>query len=112
MAIFQRPFGQKNGNIMQASTGAGVTNDNPAIEDVGTGGIQWITERHVACVFLLDTSGSMVANDAIGKLNAGLRTFKEQTISDSSLMNIRKRALMLLSYLLVPMFKSNRGLPL
>lgn len=26
----------------------------------------------------------MVANDAIGKLNAGLRTFKEQTISDSS----------------------------
>ena len=84
MAIFQRPFGQKNGNIMQASTGAEVTNDNPAIEDVGTGGIQWITERHVACVFLLDTSGSMVANDAIGKLNAGLRTFKEQTISDSS----------------------------
>ena len=57
MAIFQRPFGQKNGNIMQASTGAEVTNDNPAIEDVGTGGIQWITERHVACVFLLDTSG-------------------------------------------------------
>lgn len=54
MAIFQRPFGQKNGNIMQASTGAEVTNDNPAIEDVGTGGIQWITERHVACVFLLD----------------------------------------------------------
>ena len=47
MAIFQRPFGQKNGNIMQASTGAEVTNDNPAIEDVGTGGIQWITERHV-----------------------------------------------------------------
>lgn len=70
MAIFQRPFGQKNGNIMQASTGAEVTNDNPAIEDVGTGGIQWITERHVACVFLLDTSGSMVANDAIGKLNS------------------------------------------
>lgn len=27
MAIFQRPFGQKNGNIMQASTGAEVTND-------------------------------------------------------------------------------------
>lgn len=39
---------------------------------------------HVACVFLLDTSGSMTTNDAIGKLNEGLRVFKEQTINDTS----------------------------
>lgn len=84
MAIFQRPFGQKKENNVQVSSNDATTNDNPIIEDVGTGGIQWITERHVACVFLLDTSGSMIANDAIGKLNAGLRTFKEQTVNDSS----------------------------
>lgn len=84
MAIFQRPFGHKTGNSTQTSTRTEVTNDNPIIEDIGTGGIQWITERHVACVFLLDTSGSMTTNDAIGKLNAGLRTFKEQTVNDSS----------------------------
>lgn len=78
MSIFQRPFGQKNGNNAQT------TNDTPISDDVGTGGIKWITERHVACVFLLDTSGSMNENDAIGKLNAGLRTFKEQTINDTS----------------------------
>ena len=84
MAIFQRPFGQKKGNNPQTTTNDAMTNDSPIIEDVGTGGIQWITERHVACVFLLDTSGSMTANDAIGKLNAGLRTFKEQTVNDSS----------------------------
>ena len=38
---------------------------------------------HVACVFLLDTSGSMTTNDAIGKLNEGLRVFKEQAINDT-----------------------------
>ena len=84
MAIFQRPFGQKKGNNSQTTASDAVSNDTPIIEDVGTGGIQWITERHVACVFLLDTSGSMTSNDAIGKLNAGLRTFKEQTVNDSS----------------------------
>nr|WP_142410910.1 MULTISPECIES: VWA domain-containing protein [unclassified Clostridium] len=84
MTIFQRAFGQKKGNNVQRSVNNTTTNDNPVIEDVGRGGIQWITERHVACVFLLDTSASMTANDAIGKLNAGLRTFKEQTVNDSS----------------------------
>lgn len=84
MAIFQKPFGQKKGNNAQASTNDALTNDAPINNDIGTGGIQWITERHVACVFLLDTSGSMTTNDAIGKLNAGLRTFKEQTVKDSS----------------------------
>jgi uncharacterized protein YegL len=68
MAIFQKPFGR-----------------NPEKTDgVGTGGIQWISERHVACVFLLDTSGSMTVNNAIGKLNEGLRTFKEQTVNDTT----------------------------
>lgn len=84
MAIFQTPFGKKTGTGSNAASNDAVANDNPTIEDVGIGGIQWITERHVACVFLLDTSGSMTYNDAIGKLNAGLRTFKEQTISDST----------------------------
>lgn len=76
MAIFQKAFWQNNGLTL--------TNDKPIIEAVGTDGIRWPSERHVACVFLLDTSGSMTSNDAIGKLNAGLRTFKEQTMNDSS----------------------------
>jgi hypothetical protein len=50
------------------------------LEDAASA-IKWISERHVACVFLLDTSGSMQANDAIGKLNEGLRVFKTQTIT-------------------------------
>lgn len=84
MAIFQRPFGQKKTNNVQTPIADAVVNDAPINDDVGTGGIQWITERHVACVFLLDTSGSMALNDAIGKLNAGLRTFKEQTMNNAS----------------------------
>lgn len=68
MVIFQKPFGNKLEKT----------------EDVGTGGIQWISERHVACVFLLDTSSSMSTDNAIGKLNEGLRTFKSQTISDTT----------------------------
>jgi uncharacterized protein YegL len=67
VAIFQKPFGNK-------------TRTNDKIE---TGGLQWISERHVACVFLLDTSGSMQVNDAIGKLNEGLRAFKTQTVNDT-----------------------------
>ena len=68
MAIFQKPFGTQS-----------ESND-----DVGTGGIKWINERHVACVFLLDTSGSMQMNNAIGKLNEGLQAFKEQTMNDTT----------------------------
>jgi uncharacterized protein YegL len=34
-----------------------------------------ISERHVACVFLLDVSGSMNVKNAIGKLNNGLTDF-------------------------------------
>lgn len=79
MNIFQKAFDQNRINNLQASA-----NDNSFKEDIGTGGIQWISERHVACVFLLDTSSSMNSNDAIGKLNEGLRTFKEQTMNDSS----------------------------
>jgi len=83
MSIFQTPFGQKKNNSQAPSNNA-QTNDSPNYGDIGTNGIRWITERHVACVFLLDTSGSMNANNAIGKLNEGLRIFKEQTIRDSS----------------------------
>ena len=57
------------------------TGNDALTESDNTGGIKWITERHVACVFVLDTSGSMTVNDAIGKLNEGIRTFKQQTMS-------------------------------
>jgi uncharacterized protein YegL len=41
-----------------------------------------ISERHVACVFLLDVSGSMNQNDAIGKLNKGIAGFREHMQND------------------------------
>jgi uncharacterized protein YegL len=41
-----------------------------------------ISERHVACVFLLDVSGSMNQQNAIGKLNDGLAAFKKHMKSD------------------------------
>ena len=41
-----------------------------------------VNEHHVACVLLLDTSGSMSNNGAINKLNEGVRKFKEQTLLD------------------------------
>ncbi len=43
--------------------------------------VKYSTEKHVACVFLLDTSGSMMQGGAIDQLNAGLRAFKEQTMN-------------------------------
>jgi len=43
-----------------------------------TNGLEDIHERHVACILLIDTSGSMAAGNAIGQLNEGLRAFKEQ----------------------------------
>lgn len=46
--------------------------------------IEYINEMHVACVLLLDGSGSMSSNNAIGKLNAGVKAFKEQTENDAS----------------------------
>jgi uncharacterized protein YegL len=68
MDIFQKPFGENQHNQ----------------GDVGTGGIEFIAERHVACVFLLDTSGSMQTNNAIGKLNEGLREFKKQVMDNKT----------------------------
>jgi uncharacterized protein YegL len=41
-----------------------------------------ISERHVACVFLLDVSGSMNKKDAIGKLNDGIGKFIEHMKTD------------------------------
>lgn len=43
--------------------------------------VKYSTEKHVACVFLLDTSSSMNCNGAIDQLNAGLKAFKEQTLN-------------------------------
>ena len=51
--------------------------------------VKYSTEKHVACVFLLDTSGSMEMNNAIGQLNMGLKAFKEQTLSS---MDARAKA--------------------
>ena len=66
MAIFQRPFGRV------------IDGDNPNSITDSNHQIHWgPPERRLACVFLLDTSGSMAENDAIGKLNEGLSAFKE-----------------------------------
>lgn len=80
MGIFQRPFTKKEENNAQYAGYDGAMEGMPAVEDVVMSPIKWATERHVACVFLLDASGSMDANDAIGKLNEGLRVFRDQTI--------------------------------
>lgn len=47
-----------------------------------------ISERHVACVFLLDVSGSMHRGDAITKLNEGMTRFKEYMQSDSRIADV------------------------
>lgn len=50
--------------------------------------VKYTTEKHVACVFLLDTSGSMMSKNAktgivpIEQLNDGLKAFKEQTLAN------------------------------
>lgn len=48
--------------------------------------VKYVTEKHVACVFLLDTSSSMNSNEAIKQLNEGLRVFKQQTLSSLDTM--------------------------
>ena len=47
-----------------------------------------ISERHVACVFLLDVSGSMMQNDAIGKLNKGMVDFGKHMLNDGRVANV------------------------
>lgn len=85
MGIFQSPFGKNKGNNAQVSYEEPVEKDMPVIgEEIDTSGVRWMSEPHVACVFLLDTSGSMLNNDAIGKLNEGIRVFKEQTMSNTT----------------------------
>ena len=39
-------------------------------------------ESHMACLFLLDTSGSMINGDAITSLNASINRFKEEVCKD------------------------------
>ena len=55
-------------------------------EDFNTTPIFSDTEKHLACIFVLDTSGSMALHNAIDQLNMGLKVFKEQTIQDNSAM--------------------------
>lgn len=45
-------------------------------------------EPHMACLFLLDTSGSMSSGDAINSLNAGINRFKEDVCKDERTKNI------------------------
>ena len=41
-------------------------------------------EQKCLCVLILDTSGSMNADNAIGQLNQGLQTFKSQIMNDET----------------------------
>ena len=58
---------------------------NPADDSGFSAGddVKWMSERHVACVFLLDTSGSMNGR-AIDELNKGITEFKRQTLNNST----------------------------
>lgn len=40
-------------------------------------------EKHIACILLVDTSGSMIYDGAIDELNAGLKAFGEALKNDS-----------------------------
>ena len=65
---------------------------NGDIEDelFRTTGLEYISETHLACVFLLDTSGSMCGS-GIDSLNEGLETFRVM-LSDESEFDARTRA--------------------
>ncbi|MCL2036533.1 MAG: VWA domain-containing protein [Oscillospiraceae bacterium] len=71
-------FAKKN-EVNAAAAAPGVTNFSGLIPAMPKA----ISERHVACVFLLDVSGSMNMKDAIGKLNEGIRAFSEHMRTDS-----------------------------
>lgn len=51
--------------------------------------VEYITENHIACVLLLDTSGSMLG-PGIDQLNRGLQTFKDSLVNNVSLDKIDK----------------------
>ena len=46
------------------------------------------SEPHMACLLLVDTSGSMAASRAIDELNAGLNQFKEQVCQDKTTRDV------------------------
>jgi uncharacterized protein YegL len=80
MGIFGNPYQNAN-TSNQPPQNAGGNNDYAgsganSYGDVAGMGIEAISEQHVACVFILDTSGSMNNNGAIDKLNDGLRALK------------------------------------
>ena len=57
-----------------------------------------VSLHHVACVLLLDTSGSMTHTSSDGKrpideLNAGIRAFKEETLNNTSLSSEERSAI-------------------
>jgi len=57
---------------------------NADILELASGTIMFPSEPHIACVLLLDTSGSMSSNGGapIASLNKAIKTFKEQICSD------------------------------
>ncbi len=57
---------------------------NTNILELPSGTIMFPYEPHIACVLLLDTSGSMSSNGGapIASLNKAIKTFKEQICSD------------------------------
>lgn len=55
--------------------------DNSQVVEINA--IEVPSEYHIACVLLLDTSGSM-AGDPIEKLNEGVRLFKKQIVEDKT----------------------------
>ena len=93
--------------------------DNP-FETVKGPSIKALNERHVACVFLLDVSGSMIRGDAITKLNEGMVKFKQYMQNDSriadavdvSIVTLGSKVeviqdFMPVSELVVPLLKAN-----
>jgi uncharacterized protein YegL len=53
--------------------------DETYFQDPNT--VKNLTERHVPCIIMLDVSGSMVDNNAIDRLNEGIKSFKNQTLA-------------------------------
>ncbi len=65
----------------------------PDIANSNFGGVVEVpTEMHIACVLLLDTSGSM-NGDSIDSLNEGVKAFKNQIINDPTLDPTTKKCI-------------------
>ena len=83
MKLLQKAFKRKNNTQPDNTKTSNVANTRTIINETPINlDLELISERHVACVFLLDTSGSMNKDGAIDKLAAGIRAFREQTMNN------------------------------